>query len=75
MDVTLHHYRGMGVKQAAQKIEQLMRETAEVGGTFISLWHNESLSDEGHWKGWQNVYTEMTRLAAELRNEHTTSAQ
>lgn len=75
MDVTLHHYRGMNVTQAKQKIEQLMNETAKVGGTFISLWHNESLSDEGHWEGWRSVYTEMTRLAAKLRDEHTTSAQ
>lgn len=75
MDVTLHHYRGMGVTQAQQKIEQLMRETAKVGGTFISLWHNESLSDEGHWKNWRTVYSDMTQLAAELRDEHTTSAQ
>ncbi|MFA9390761.1 MAG: polysaccharide deacetylase family protein [Prolixibacteraceae bacterium] len=75
MDATLLHYRGMGVAEASRKIEQLMRETAKVGGTFVSLWHNESLSDEGYWKGWRNVYTEMTRLAAELRNERTTTAQ
>ena len=75
MDVTLKDYRGFGVNDASKKIEQLMQETAKVGGTFISLWHNESLSDEGHWKGWRNVYSEMTRLAAELRNEHTTAAQ
>lgn len=75
MDVTLLHYRSMGVADAGRKIEYLMRETAKVGGTFISLWHNESLSDEGYWKGWRNVYTEMTRLAAELRDEYKNSAQ
>ena len=75
MDVTLLHYRGMSVADAKRKIEQLMRETAKVEGTFISLWHNESLSDAGIWKGWRNVYSEMTRLAAELINEDKTFTQ
>ena len=75
MDATLLHYRGMGVIDAKRKIEQLMLETAKVGGTFISLWHNESLSDAGSWKGWRDVYSEMTRLAAELRNEDKTFTQ
>lgn len=68
MDVTLLHYRNLRADDALRKIVTLMEETAKVGGTFISLWHNESMSDEGHWKGWQNVYTEMTRKAVELSN-------
>ncbi|MDA3927970.1 MAG: polysaccharide deacetylase family protein [Prolixibacteraceae bacterium] len=76
MEVTLFHYRNMRTVDALKKIEKLMKETANVGGTFISLWHNESLSNRGHWKGWQDVYTEMTQIAAELRDgKNTNTAQ
>ena len=68
MDVTLLHYRNLRADDALIKIQNLMNETAKVGGTFVSLWHNESMSDEGQWKGWRSVYTEMTRMAAELRD-------
>jgi hypothetical protein len=36
-----------------------------VNGTFISLWHNESLSDYRNWEGWKNVYEEMAKMATE----------
>lgn len=75
MDVTLMQYRGLSTMDAKRKIEQLMRETARVGGIFVSLWHNESLSDTGRWKGWREVYTFMTRLGVELNNEHTIDPQ
>lgn len=68
MDVTLQHYQKFKPKEALSIIEELMKETASVGGTFVSLWHNESLNDEDKWKGWQKVYTEMTRKAFELSN-------
>lgn len=68
MDVTLNNYRHLNTADAIKKIQQLMTETSNVGGTFISLWHNETLSENGRWKGWRNVYTEMTRMAAELRD-------
>jgi hypothetical protein len=33
----------------------------EVGGTMRLLWHNESVSDTGEWKGWRLMYKEMLR--------------
>jgi hypothetical protein len=66
MDVTLLNYRNMNAGDALMKIKALMKETAAVGGTFVSLWHNESLSGTENWKGWREVYTEMTQLAVDL---------
>jgi hypothetical protein len=66
MDVTLLSYRNLNAEEALKKIKALMNETATVGGTFVSLWHNESLSGLENWKGWREVYTEMTQLAVEL---------
>jgi hypothetical protein len=34
-----------------------------VNGEFISIWHNESLSDKGRWQGWRKVYEEMVKSA------------
>lgn len=72
MDVTLLNYRSMGKDDAIRKITKLMNETAKVGGTFVSLWHNETLGELGRSEGWREVYTEMTRLAANIRNGKTT---
>jgi hypothetical protein len=66
MDGTFLEYRNMSPVDSLRKIKTLMNETAAVGGTFVSLWHNESLSDEGRWKGWKQVYTDLTQLAVEL---------
>lgn len=69
MDVTLRMYNNLRSTEAVRKIKKLMDITAEVGGTFISIWHNESLSDVHPWAGWRDVYVEMTEWAAKLQNE------
>jgi hypothetical protein len=33
----------------------LAKEVKNVGGTFVSVWHNESLSGVNEWEGWDNV--------------------
>jgi len=68
MDVTLRNYKNMDSLEALDKIGCLMQEAKNVGGTFISLWHNESLSDAGQWKGWRKVYIEMTKMASTHSN-------
>jgi hypothetical protein len=65
MDVTLRQYRGLRATDAIRKISKLMEETYAVGGTFVPLWHNESLSDEGQWKGWREVFISMVKSASE----------
>lgn len=56
MDVTLRKYLGLTTEQAKTKIDQLLATVKLVDGTLISLWHNESLSEQGKWKGWSAVY-------------------
>jgi len=41
----------------------LIEEVRKVNGTFISLWHNESLSEEKRWKGWRTVYETLIQKA------------
>jgi hypothetical protein len=65
MDATLLHYLKVKPDEALNIIKSLVEEVKAVNGTFISLWHNESLSNIPPWKGWQNMYEEMVKIAQE----------
>ncbi|TCC94125.1 hypothetical protein EZ428_04930 [Pedobacter frigiditerrae] len=61
MDVTLQQYLKLNPVEAIAKVDELMSNVKLVNGTFCSLWHNESLSESGKWKGWKTVYDEMLK--------------
>ena len=63
MDGTLKDYMGLTPADAKVVISSLIAEVRKVNGTFVSLWHNESLSDEKRWKGWRDVYETLIREA------------
>lgn len=65
MDITLNRHKGFNVTEAISSIESIIEKIKKVDGTFISIWHNEALSDHGHWKGWETVYREMLRFVFE----------
>ena len=64
MDQTLRRYMGLSAEEALIFIEELMKNAKAVNGTFISLWHNESINDFGVWKGWKRVYEGMLALGS-----------
>lgn len=68
MDGTLHHYLKLEPKEAFQEIEKIMREVKNVGGTFVSVWHNETVNDTGLWKGYQQVFHKMNQLGFKWAN-------
>jgi hypothetical protein len=63
MDASLRYYMLVDVDVAINKIKPIIDEVKKVDGTFISLWHNESLSNVHPWEGWRNVY-EQTVMEA-----------
>ncbi len=65
MDGTLRDYMKVEAPEAMAHIRPLVDEVKIAGGTFISLWHNESLSNEKRWKGWVDVYKELLDYATE----------
>ena len=65
MDGTLKDYMDLTPADALDVIKGLITEVKKVNGTFISLWHNESLSDQLRWKGWREVYEKMLEFAVE----------
>jgi len=66
MDVTLRHYLKLQPGEAIAEIETLMQEVNKVGGTFSAIWHNETVNDEGEWKGYREVFEKMNKLGFEL---------
>ena len=63
MDGTLRDYMDLTPTDAIEQIRVLINEVKKVNGTFISLWHNESLSDQKRWVGWRRVYEELLEMA------------
>jgi hypothetical protein len=59
MDITLMQYLRLNPGHAVKKCLEIIEKIKRVDGLFISLWHNESLSDQGVWHGWRKVFETM----------------
>ncbi|MCC7301452.1 MAG: polysaccharide deacetylase family protein [Bacteroidia bacterium] len=64
MDATLKYYMKVPPEKAMDHIREVVHEIKKVNGTFISLWHNESLSENKIWAGWRQVYEQMVKEAS-----------
>lgn len=63
MDATLKYYLNVEGEAAFEQIKSIIDEVKEVNGTFISLWHNESLGSSAAWKGWKELFEKMNEYA------------
>lgn len=58
MDVTLKQHMELSNDESLVKILALKNEVKKVNGTFISVFHNETLCENEYWNGWTNIYKE-----------------
>lgn len=65
MDATLRFYMKVKPEQVKELVKPMCDEVKKLNGTFISIWHNETISNWREWKGWQNVYEEVIQIACE----------
>ena len=56
MDGAFRDYMNYSVEKAKLQITKLINNVKSVEGSFVSVWHNESLSDQQRWKGWREVF-------------------
>ncbi|MDG1475899.1 MAG: polysaccharide deacetylase family protein [Vicingaceae bacterium] len=63
MEATFKYYKKTSPERTIQEILSIMQIVKTVNGSFVSVWHNESLSNEGIWKGWKIVYEKMLKEA------------
>jgi hypothetical protein len=59
MDGTFNEYLHLSPGEAISKIQKLALQVKKCNGEFISIWHNHSLNELGHWKGWRKVFETM----------------
>jgi len=59
MDATLCNYMKIQPEDSLKIVKPIIDEIKAVNGTFVTLWHNESISNVWPWKGWRNVYEEI----------------
>ncbi len=56
MDGTYQQHKRFTPKEAKKAIKILIDETKAVGGLFVSVWHNTSLTENNEWEGWRDVF-------------------
>ncbi len=55
-DAAYNKYKRYNPSEAIESVSRLINTTKEVGGLFVSVWHNTSLTDKGEWKGWRRLF-------------------
>lgn len=66
MDGTMRDYLQLDTQESFEKAKSLINEVKNVNGTFILLWHNETLSGEKRWEGWITLYRKILDYATHL---------
>ena len=70
MEVTLNEYLHLSPDEAIERVKPIIESIKAVGGTFTTLWHNSTLTDnesaqasERGYEGWRKVYEEIIESA------------
>jgi len=61
MDGTLKEYLNYTPKRSFDIILKMANEVKKVNGVFITLFHNESISGTGQWRGWNRLYENLLK--------------
>lgn len=56
MDTTMKSHMKMSIKEAIAAIQKIKEEVHDLGGDFVTLFHNSSLGEDTEWKGWREVF-------------------
>ena len=66
-------YQALLPSQALQDIFNLIEAVKNVNGTFISIWHNHTVSETNKYKDWKNVHDEMIqKISLYVQMKHHT---
>lgn len=70
MEGTLKDYMGLSPLEATGKIKEMKKMLTRLGSTYVAIWHNETLGNNGPWKGWRAVF-ESQFLPADVAPDKT----
>lgn len=68
-DYALKKKYGYNQKKIKQEILSLIMTVKEFSGVFISVFHNDTFSNEPRWKGWKNIYLDFVDTINQIQNE------
>jgi hypothetical protein len=63
MDVTFNTYLKQRPEDILEQAAPVIKNTKEVGGHLISIWHNSSLCEAWQWKHWREAYETIIEAA------------
>jgi len=55
MDSALKDKMKFSSEESLDHVQELIDKTSQVGGLFMCIWHNSSVTDRGEWQGWREV--------------------
>jgi hypothetical protein len=64
MDASLKYNMKLNPENAMNYIKPIIDEVRSLNGTLITVWHNDSLSENFEWKGWSKVFENLMRYAS-----------
>lgn len=62
MDGTLKDYLNLPNKKSFEVIADLANEVKKVDGTFITIFHNDTLSNRYRWRRWRKMYIDIFKM-------------
>lgn len=67
MEGSFIDYLKISPAKASEYIFRLIEEVKNVNGTFMSIWHNNTISETAMFKGWKYVHDKMIEKILSLR--------
>jgi hypothetical protein len=64
MDGTLKDYLKLNTSKAEVVSQEVISKYRTYNGTFVSLWHNHTISDSLEWKNWKSVFENQMYAAS-----------
>ena len=64
MDAGLQYYLKLPPDEAITKAAELIETVKKYQGTMVTLFHNNSLSEQNEWAGWRKVYETVLAMAS-----------
>lgn len=65
MDSALKDNLKLGMAESEELIKKLMDEVKNVGGLFMCIWHNSSITDKGEWSNWLELLNKTVQWSKE----------
>lgn len=64
MDRTLKSYQQLTFTQIEKVYADFTLSLKKVNGMFVTLWHNETFSEQREWRGWKKLFEKVLKLAS-----------